>query len=200
MEILTILFNFFFSFTYNLEWRAHVDQTVSSKSQIERVLGETQGELNSMNKGVGSELSHMRTKEKYLNNQYNTVGLHFVEVKHRLEELEAKTSASHEAVAKLTNELAELTEKLEELKESFESRDSGLHDTSPLVKIKSALQQIKAEIHFFDMRIGVVSHSLLTARVADTNRLRSVASLKARQRHGKNKKANDDNSVLSDDE
>ena len=78
------------------EWRAHVDQTVSSKSQIERVLGDTQGELQAMNKGVGIELGHMRTKEKYLNNQFNTVGLQFVEVKHRLEELESKTGTSHE--------------------------------------------------------------------------------------------------------
>ena len=69
---------------------------MSSKSQIERVLGDTQGELQAMNKGVGVELGHMRTKEKYLNNQFNTVGLQFVEVKHRLEELESKTSTSHE--------------------------------------------------------------------------------------------------------
>jgi len=182
------------------EWRAHVDQTVSSKVQIEKVLGDTQGDLQAMNKNVSSELNHMRMKEKYLNNQYNTLGLEFIEVKHRLEELETRTGSSHEAVAKLTNELAELTEKLEELKESFESRDSGLHDTSPLVKIKAALQQIKKEIHFFDMRIGVVSHSLLAAKVSDTNRLRSIASVKARQRHNKNKKASDDNSLLSDDD
>ena len=32
------------------EWRAHVDQTVTSKSHIEKVLGETQGDLHAMNK------------------------------------------------------------------------------------------------------------------------------------------------------
>jgi len=74
------------------------------------------------------------------------------------------------------------------------------HVLSFQVKIKAALQQIKKEIHFFDMRIGVVSHSLLAAKVSDTNRLRSIASVKARQRHNKNKKASDDNSLLSDDD
>jgi intraflagellar transport protein 57 len=143
----------------------------------------------------------MRIKEKYLNNQYNSLGLEFIEVKHKLEELESKGSLAHDSVAKLTNDLAEITEKLEDLKDSFESKDSGLHDTSPLVKIKAALQQIKAEIHGFDMRIGVVSHSLLAARVQDTNRQRAANVSKTKQRHNKHRKqtTNDDNSLPSDD-
>lgn len=181
------------------EWRSHVDQTVTSKGQIEKVLGDTQGDLQSMNKAVADELNKMRMKEKYLNNQYNSLGLEFIEVKHKLEELEKKGTSAHESVARLTNELAEVSEKLDDLKESFESKDSGLHDTSPLVKIKSALQQIKAEIHSFDMRIGVVSHSLLSARVQDNNRLRSQAVSKARRRHNKARRDSDDNSLLSDD-
>ena len=32
------------------EWRAHVDQTVSSKEQIDKVLGDTQANLQIMNK------------------------------------------------------------------------------------------------------------------------------------------------------
>ena len=32
------------------EWRSHVDQTVTSKAQIDKVLGDTQGDLQSMNK------------------------------------------------------------------------------------------------------------------------------------------------------
>lgn len=120
-------------------------------------------------------------------------------MKHKLEALETKSRGAHESVSKLTAELGEVTEKLEDLKESFESKDSGLHDTSPLVKIKSGLQQIKADIHSFDMRIGVVAHSLLAARVQDNNRLRSAAVTKARRRHNKHKD-NDDHSILSGDD
>ena len=182
------------------EWRSHVDQTVTSKSQIEKVLGDTQSELSNMNKKVSNELNHMRMKEKYLNNQYNSLGLEFVQVKNQLEELERKTGSAHETVARLTNDLSDLTEKLDDLKESFESKDNGLNDTSPLVKIKSSLQQIKSEIHFFDMRIGVVSQYLLMARVSDINRHRSATSAKARQRHNKNRRMDDDHSLLSGDD
>ena len=90
------------------------------------------------------------------------------------------------------------------IKESFESKDSGIHDTSPLVRMKAALQQIKSEACAFDLRIGVVSHSLLAARVGATQRRRIKVALKAKQRHGKNKKDKDDtaddNSMQSGDE
>ena len=121
-------------------------------------------------------------------------------MKHKLEELEKKGSASHDTVAKYTNELAEISEKLEDLKESFESKDSGIHDTSPLVKIKGALQQIKSDIYNFDMRIGVVANSLLAARIHDHNRLRSKANTNARRRHHKQRQEADDNSLLSGDD
>jgi estrogen-related receptor beta like 1 len=183
------------------EWRSHVDQTVTSKGKIDLVLGETQTELMSMNKNVSNDLNHMKMKEKYLNNQYNILGLEFIEVKNKLEVVEKKSSSSHESVAKLTNELAEISEKLDDLKESFDSKDTGMHDTSPLVKIKGGLQQIKSDIHFFDMRIGVVNNSLLTARVSDSNRLRAINASKARKRHNKSSKRNtDEDSTFSDEE
>jgi estrogen-related receptor beta like 1 len=147
----------------------------------------------------------MRTKEKYMNNQYAQLCTEYQEVKKVLETLEAKASKTNEGVAKLTNELAEVSEKLDDMKESLESKDSGINDTSPLVRMKAALQQIKAEACAFDLRIGVVSHSLLAARIGATQRRRMKVAQKAKQRHNKNKKGKedaggDDNSLASGDE
>jgi estrogen-related receptor beta like 1 len=130
-----------------------------------------------------------------MNHQFSAIVAQYQESKKRLEEFEGKSGKVNEKVAKLTNELAELTDKLEELKESFESRDSGIHDTSPLVRIKSALQQIKQESCAFDLRIGVVSHLLLAARVSANKHRRANAHA---SKHKRNKKAHED-SVLSDD-
>jgi estrogen-related receptor beta like 1 len=139
---------------------------------------------------LNEELGQLRMKEKYINNQYNTLCLEYTDTKKKLDELEKVSGVSREAVSKLTGELAEISEKLDELKESFESKDSGLHDTSPLVKIKAALQQLKEEIHEFDMRIGVVSNQLLMARVTDHNRTRAKAANKAKQRQKGRKRGN----------
>lgn len=107
------------------------------------------------------------------------------QIKSKLEECEKKGALSSEKVAKLTNELAELSERLEDLKESFDSRDSNRQDTSPVVRIRSALQSIKEEIAAYDLRIGVVSHSLLAARVAVTARKRIGAAKSAKKRQSK---------------
>ena len=166
------------------EWRSHVDQTFTSRTQIDKVLSETSGDLRNLNKDVGEELNKLMTKEKYVNHQFSSLSSDFREVKAKLEELESKSSKGNEKLAKLTSELDELTERMDDLKENFESKDSGMHDTSPLVRIKGALQQIKQECQAFDLRIGVVSHSLLMARVATSARRRAGAH-QSKRRHRK---------------
>jgi len=182
--------------TYN-EWRSHVDQTITNKSQIEKVLGDTQTDLQTMHRGVSEELSRMQTKERYINNQFSPLCMEFKDIKRKLEELQSKGGKANEVVAKLTNELSEVTEKLDDLKESFESKDSGIHDTSPLVRIKASLQQIKSEVNQFDLRIGVISNTLLASKISSTNRRRRGAANKAKQRHTKGKRTEEVDDVLS---
>jgi estrogen-related receptor beta like 1 len=148
----------------------------------------------------------MSLKEKYMNNQFTALCSEYKEVKQQYEQHEIKSKELNEKISKLTNELTEITEKLEELKESYESRDSGIHDTSPLVRIKASLKQIKAEIHSFDLRIGVVSQTLMAARVSIANRKRIAAAQKARLRRGKGatnrglRGSSDRNNDLGDDD
>jgi estrogen-related receptor beta like 1 len=111
-----------------------------------------------------------------------------VQVRKELAELESRAGGNNEKMATLTAQLSELSERLDDLKETLESKDSGINDTSPMVRIKAALQQIKSEIHAFDLRIGVVSHSLLSARVSSTSRRRDGAAQNARRRMKKNRR------------
>lgn len=178
------------------EWRAHVDQTCGSREKIDKVLAETQGDLKGLNKDVGDELSKLSTKEKYINHQFMSISADYREVAAVLAELEKKSGGSNERVSKLTNELTELTERMDDLKENFESKDSGIHDTSPLVRIKAALQQIKEECQAFDLRIGVVGHSLLAARVTTSARRRIGAQ---QRRRAKGKKSRQPDAYDDDD-
>jgi intraflagellar transport protein 57 len=127
-----------------------------------------------------------------------------VKIKSKLEDLEKRSTTANESVVKLTNDLAETTERLEELKESFESKDSGMNDTSPLVRMKGALQQIKKEIYDYDLRIGVVSNTVLMARINTTQRKRIGAVNNAKKRRQKGKKgsasSNYKQNDLEDDE
>lgn len=167
------------------EWRSHVDQTVTSKAQIEKVMGETRDDLTTVTRQVADELQRAATKEKFMNHQFGSLTGDYAQIRKVLDGLESTSSSANEKMAKMTNELAEITEKLDDLKENFDNKDSGIHDTSPLVRMKAALQQIKAESFAFDLRIGVVSHSLLAARVSVSNRRRTAAHHKNKARHSK---------------
>lgn len=183
------------------EWRSHVDQVATSRGSIEKVLGVTQADLNIVSRTVGEEIARAQTKEKYMNHQFNHLATAYGEHKKSLEELEKGRDGTNEKVSKLTNDLAELTDKLDEIKESFDSKDSGMHDQSPLVRMKAALQQIKTESYAFDLRIGVVSHSLLAARIAQSNRRRVHNAQKIKARHAKKKGGahrHNDNGYISD--
>jgi estrogen-related receptor beta like 1 len=70
-------------------------------------------------------------------------------------------------VTNLTNDLSAVAEQLDEIKGNMDSRGSSMTDTSPLVKIKTALQEIKVEINTFELRIGVVGHTLLQAKMRE---------------------------------
>jgi len=182
------------------EWRGHVDQTVASKAEIETVLQDTDGELKSMQKDVAEELNKMKTKETYINKQFSALCADYTEVKKKHEEVEAVSQKTNERVTKLTGDLAEQTERLDELKESYDSKDSGIHDTSPLVRIKAALQQIKQETQAFDLRIGVVSHALLSVKVRAMDRRRSGVLKKAQKRNKKSKLRNAEDDEDDDDD
>ena len=94
----------------------------------------------------------------------------------------------------MNQELSELAERTDELKDNLESKDSGIHDTSPLVRIKAALQQIKSEIYSFDLRGGVISNSLLHSRI------KNISHRKHGHKHGmkKNWKSHRDDSKYDD--
>lgn len=164
------------------EWRSHVDQTVTSRLLIDKILGETKGDLAGVGRDAGEELNKVRMKEKYINHQFSSLSSLFAAQKKVLEGLQAQSGVTTEKVAKLTSEAAALSDALEEIKESFESKDSGAHDTSPLVRVKAALQQLKSEIQALDLRIGVVSHSLLSARADSNTRSRLVSARSNRRR------------------
>ena len=182
------------------EWRSHVDQTSASRAKIDAVLTDTSSDLKNLNKDVSDELNKLMTKEKYLNHQFAALSADYREVKVKLEELDSRSGSGNEKLSKLTAELDEITERMDDLKENFESKDSGMHDTSPLVRIKAALQQIKQECQAFDLRIGVVSHSLLVARVASSARKRIGAQQHAKRRRNKKKGRGSDGYGYDDQE
>ena len=62
-------------------------------------------------------------------------------------------------------------EDIEAVKTEMEERGSSMTDGSPLVNIRRSLARVKSEITSMDVRIGVLEHSLLQARMKDRSNM-----------------------------
>ena len=69
-------------------------------------------------------------------------------------------------VKELESELYDIDEKLEELKKNQDK----ISDTSPLLKIKKGITKVKNDIRAIDIRIGVVSNTILQQKLRERNK------------------------------
>merc|ERR1719199_763735 len=62
-------------------------------------------------------------------------------------------------------ELKSLTEEMEIVKNDMEERSSTVTDTAPIVKMKDAFKKLRSDTRQLEVRIGVVSHTLMQAKL-----------------------------------
>ena len=83
----------------------------------------------------------------------------------KMKTMTSRQQDTGDKVSEYTNELQEVTDKLDIVKSTMEERGSSMTDTSPLVRMKRALKQLKEEIAEMDLRMGVLSHTLMAAKI-----------------------------------
>jgi estrogen-related receptor beta like 1 len=129
------------------------------------ILPDTKNQLEQFGTMAQSALERVVGKEKYINNQFQTLAGEFRQAQEALKKVTEAYQSSSDNINNLTNELSAATEKLEEIKTHMDSRGNSMTDTSPLVQIKRALQSLREEIKTFELRIGVVGHSLMQSKI-----------------------------------
>lgn len=72
-----------------------------------------------------------------------------------------------EEISERNNELHRLAAALEDVKQQLDNKGSNLSDASPLVRLKAAINSLKAELRQMELRIGVVSHNLTSLSLRD---------------------------------
>lgn len=166
------------------EWRGHIEQTKQHEARVREHMPDTRAQLQVIQAEVAEALEKMRSKERYINTHNAHLQGEYKEVKDRMTAAEAKYLSASENVARLTNELADLSDQLADVRSASDDHGQSMTDTSPLVKIKAALQALKAETRTFDVRLGVVGHTLLQSKLR-MNQAQGAASKKGRGGGGK---------------
>merc|ERR1712032_1165689 len=82
-----------------------------------------------------------------------------------LQTVQQQYTELNEVVMNLQIELKSLAEELEVVKNDMEERSSTVTDTAPVVKMKDAFKRLRADTRQLEVRIGVVSHTLMQAKL-----------------------------------
>ena len=130
----------------------------------------TISQLQTLSKDIHNVLNDIRRTEGMLQiiKKNTDMSEEFSKHKKTLESLCERSSATLSKLETLNNQQADIEEKLEELNEKFQDKSNGLsggEDSSSIVGVNKGIKNIKEDINEMSIRIGVLSHILLSKKL-----------------------------------
>jgi estrogen-related receptor beta like 1 len=147
------------------EWRGHVQQAHHYTKVMTEMLPNTSAQLVALGQDLQQILHRVKSKEAYINTQFDNRAVDYRARQRELEEVTQRYNSLNESHMTLLEELRQSSEEYEQLRGEMADRSQTVQDTAPLVKIKDALKRLKTDICQMDLRIGVVNHTLMQAKL-----------------------------------
>lgn len=153
------------------DWRSHLELAHEHRQEIERAWPEASGSLEKLGRELGMSIDKLLTRERFLNEQFEGLMQSYKGVRSQLISLQETYNKKSERVSERNNEMHRLAEQLEEMKRVMDERGSNISDTSPVVRIKTAIKKLQQELGDMEVRIGVVQHQLMSVTMRDKLRV-----------------------------
>jgi hypothetical protein len=148
------------------EWRLHLEATRTSETTIANTLPSTLKALERLGSDLHDLLEGVSGQERYINSTFKTLAQQYAEASATEKRASFETSNLQQRVTALSAELAGVSEDLEDVKGRMEEKGSNMTDTSPLIKIKAALQTLRTESAALDVQAGVIAHAVMQSRLS----------------------------------
>lgn len=147
------------------EWRTHLQQTHAYKQVIETQFPSAKAQLEKLSGTLTNALERIRSKEAFINTQFDHRALDYRTQQEELVQVQAQYTELNEVVMSLQIELKNVSEELDLVKNEMEEKSSTVMDTAPIVKMKDSFKRLRADTRQLEVRIGVVSHTLMQAKL-----------------------------------
>lgn len=157
--------------TDNKDWRIHVDQMHQHRDGISASLQDAKGHLDKLQEDISKTLEKVSSREKYINNQLESLIQQYRSAQAQLREVKERYQQASGGVTERTRVLAEISEELERVKQEMEERGSSMSDGAPVVRIKQSVMKLRQETQQMEVRMGVVEHSLLQAKLKEKSNM-----------------------------
>merc|ERR1719277_1572728 len=147
------------------EWRTHLQQTRGYKQVIETQFPGAKAQLDKLSTNLTNALERIRSKEAFINTQFDHRALDYRQQQEELAQVQTQYTELSDVVMNLQIELKQVSEELETVKADMEDRSTTVTDTAPIVKMKDAFKRLRSDTRQLEVRIGVVSHTLMQAKL-----------------------------------
>jgi len=143
------------------EWRSHLDQSAKHETLVKERFKNVRSILINVGQKLQEAVDRISAKENHINKDFEHLGIDFREKDKNFNEIQGRYNELSQSVAELTGELTKKSEAVDQVKRQMTERNDRITDTSPLNRISSSLGQLRKEITAMELRIGVVSQTLL---------------------------------------
>ena len=121
---------------------------------------------------IAKSLEKISSRERYINNQLQEPLTMYKQMSHLLAQTKEHYKQVSGGVVERCRLLSNITDEIEMVKNEMEERGSSMTDGSPLVNIRKSLARMKGEVTGMDIRIGVIEHTMIQARVKNRENLK----------------------------
>lgn len=153
------------------DWRSHVSQMLQHQDGIKSSLKEAKAYLDKLLEEISKTQEKVNSREKYINSQLEHLITDYRNAQAKFCEAKELYQRGSGGVTERTRTMAEISEELEKVKQEMEEKGSSMSDGAPVVKIRQSLTKLKQEILEMDVRMGVVEHTLLQAKLKEKNKM-----------------------------
>ncbi|CAD8197773.1 unnamed protein product [Paramecium octaurelia] len=143
------------------EWRQHFDATKQYSNQIKTILPEARIKLERMSDELGEILDRITKREYNINENMSEMCTEFKKKNEEYKKIELQYQNYTNAKKEMTDQYKQIQEKYETVQNKLNEHGSVSTNQSPVISIKASLTKLRLEIKQMDLRIGVLSHTIL---------------------------------------
>lgn len=157
------------------DWRSHLEEVHDHKKKISSSWPESKSVLERLRGDLNTSLDKLITREKFLNEQYEHLISQYRASRTQLTEVQETYNKRTESISDRNNELHRIKEQLEDMKHLMDEKGTNISDATPVVRIKNAIKKLSEELQEMEVRIGVVSNTLLGLSMKNKRLLQAQA-------------------------
>lgn len=159
----------------NKDWRSHLEEVQQHSKAISTAWPDSRVVLEKLSSELDASLDKLTSRERFLNEQFERLMAQYRAARVQLTVVQGTYNSRTEAISERNSELHRITEQLTEMKGIMDEHSTNIADATPVVRIRNAIRKLQEELHETEVRIGVVSHTLLQNSLKNKRALQAAA-------------------------